>query len=824
MAAVDAAHQRQIENAIAAGEPEKAFAILENYADLRHADMPPVSKPALAATAKVPAAVRQFALGTTSTSVSVRRFCRKYLPKVGAPAASSLLALAADALDPFRPGDGLFGCFGGVASAIARTILDEKMSFEIQGANFAYAEADRYGKEVMDDVIFLVAATSYENLVRFCEYQWGAGRIAGLVQTEKRDWPHAEWNTPWSHQTVQETLAKNAKGWGETLVRWTSGRTMLLDEPSDDPVVKELARRVRDAGDVVFAKMRENLLVQYARHFQYGLLQEHRIAVCRNLLTVVPTLDPNLKKYFDRSVQDYKEKYPDEAKQATEPATGVAATVDPAAKAATASGDAPAPASVSPAASAAAGPGGERALRTMLRLAKALHLPKLHAEINRNLEEDLQDDEAPESGGQAEHEQVLAAVHRAILDHRATRPGVDTSARPRWGEDRTYVPDAVLENAPFADALADLLIGMVGPDHGLLLAASAATLLSREGLRRFGEAWARRPRTDEVLYDGVTGEILDALAERDITPVALLHAIFSTTGGEFPIELTQSWCRALAMLYIRGGEPGRTVTLELLARHPYPKDVNEYNNRRDFYDPLQSVMYAAWERQDADVLGLAFERFAIPYFWKGSKALMSKREPFYAARNYAARSDTGEGVPLADVWALASKAGRTAATVKAALRHAELCEAPRTYLDLASPEDFGGLGDDVLALLESSSPTVLASGLAVLSRVPAVVADRAEEAVTAAARGLTSTRSGAAKEAAVALAALANAHARVRQQAYAALADGLELEATPVLQAIMKSMKTVPGKLPSDARMRILELSKSDPGKFEKLAKPLLAA
>jgi len=34
----------------------------------------------------------------------------------------------------------------------------------------------------------------------------------------------------------------------------------------------------------------------------------------------------------------------------------------------------------------------------------------------------------------------------------------------------------------------------------------------------------------------------------------------------------------------------------------------------------------------------------------------------------------------------------------------------------------------------------------------------------------------------------------------------------------------VPGKLPSDARMRILELSKSDPGKFEKLAKPLLAA
>src|SRR5262245_2191442 len=100
MAAVTAAHQKQVETAIAAGAPEKAFAILESYADLRHADMPPVSKQALAAIAKDPAAVRRFVLGTTSMSVSVRRFCRKYLPKLGAPAATPLLALAADAFDP----------------------------------------------------------------------------------------------------------------------------------------------------------------------------------------------------------------------------------------------------------------------------------------------------------------------------------------------------------------------------------------------------------------------------------------------------------------------------------------------------------------------------------------------------------------------------------------------------------------------------------------------------------------------------------------------------------------------------------------------------
>src|SRR5262245_49531194 len=162
MGAVNAAHQKQIEKAIAAGEPEKAFAILQDYADLRHADMPPVSKPALAAIAKDPAAVRQFVLGATSTSLSVRRFCRKYLPKVGAPAASPLLALAADALDPFRPGDGLLGSFGGVVSPLARTILDEKMSFEIR-ENYAYSEAGRYGKEVMDDVVFMLGAASYDH-------------------------------------------------------------------------------------------------------------------------------------------------------------------------------------------------------------------------------------------------------------------------------------------------------------------------------------------------------------------------------------------------------------------------------------------------------------------------------------------------------------------------------------------------------------------------------------------------------------------------------------------------------------------------------------
>jgi hypothetical protein len=68
MAVISPAHQKQVESAIAGGKPEAAFSVLQGYADLRHADMPAVSKAALAALAKGPTAVRSFVLGTASTS------------------------------------------------------------------------------------------------------------------------------------------------------------------------------------------------------------------------------------------------------------------------------------------------------------------------------------------------------------------------------------------------------------------------------------------------------------------------------------------------------------------------------------------------------------------------------------------------------------------------------------------------------------------------------------------------------------------------------------------------------------------------------------
>jgi len=812
MAVITPAHQKQIEAAIAGGNPETPVSIIRGYADLRHADMPPVSKAALEKIAKNSSSVRSFVLGAASTSTSVRRFCRKYLPKLGECAAGPLLALAAESLDPFRPGEGLLGSFGGVVSPLARTILDEKMSFELK-PNHAYTEAGRYGKEAMDDVIFLVGAARYDHLVRLCEYQWGSYRVMGLVGDANRDWPNSDYIPPWAHQTVQETLAKNSERWGEALIRWTSGRTLLLDETSDDPVVVELTSRVRKGGAEAEAKLREALLVQYARNF-YGLSQEHRVALCRAMQAALEKLPPNLKAGFERTIEDYRRQYPGEAEEALR---GVEETPEGAAS------ETKAP-TTSAVASAAAGPGSERALLMLQKLAFEARLPRLHAAIRLSIHEDLRDEESPDSGGSAETEELLTAVHQAILEHRATRPGVNPKARPRFGEDTTYVPESIFENAPFAAGLADHLIQLIGPERGFGLAGAAATLLSREGLDRFGAAWSARANVSTAFYDGEGDRILDPLADRELAPVALLHALYSREETEFPLALGEAWQRAIAMLYLRGGDAGREKALDLLVRYPYPKEVGEYSNRRDFFGPHLSTMWAAWERRDAEMLAIGFERFALPYFWKGSKALLPQREPFFVRTGYAAASNTGEGVPLDEVWKVAASAGRIPAIVRASLEHAELCEAARTFLDLATPGDFAGFGEQVLPLLESSDPATLAAGLDVLGRAPAIAAEHAAEAVAAAARALSSTRTGAAKEAAVALAALGKAHPKIRPQAYSALADGLALEATPVLQAILKSMKDLPGELPGYARRRIVELSRTDPARFEKLSKPLLAA
>ena len=50
--AVSASQQKQIESSLAAGEIKAALDVIESFPDLRHTDMPPVSKGTLAALGK----------------------------------------------------------------------------------------------------------------------------------------------------------------------------------------------------------------------------------------------------------------------------------------------------------------------------------------------------------------------------------------------------------------------------------------------------------------------------------------------------------------------------------------------------------------------------------------------------------------------------------------------------------------------------------------------------------------------------------------------------------------------------------------------------
>lgn len=98
------------------------------------------------------------ALGFASTSPSIRRFCKKYFPKLGAVAATDLLYLFIESLDPLRPvasnADGLLGSCSGYASPLGQAIREKNISMEIRRPEIeVYSDASRLARDVLDPVM-----------------------------------------------------------------------------------------------------------------------------------------------------------------------------------------------------------------------------------------------------------------------------------------------------------------------------------------------------------------------------------------------------------------------------------------------------------------------------------------------------------------------------------------------------------------------------------------------------------------------------------------------------------------------------------------------
>src|SRR5215207_9400823 len=152
--------EARIEALLGAGHVREALVILADFPDLRHNDLPAVSKGTLKALAEDSDSVAALADALASVSPSIRRFSRKYVPKLG-DVGNLLLAHLVEAGDPFRrvteERPGLAGSFDGYASPVGQAIVDGRMSIRVREPA-VYSQAARYAREVAAAMVGATAA------------------------------------------------------------------------------------------------------------------------------------------------------------------------------------------------------------------------------------------------------------------------------------------------------------------------------------------------------------------------------------------------------------------------------------------------------------------------------------------------------------------------------------------------------------------------------------------------------------------------------------------------------------------------------------------
>jgi hypothetical protein len=809
--AVSASQQKQIESSLAAGEIKAALDVIESFPDLRHTDMPPVSKGTLAALGKNAKSTQALVIACASSSVSVRRFCRKYIPKLGDSAASPLLALLTESFDPFRPvpecGPGLLGSFGGFASPIAQHITEAKLGFEFKEPQ-AYSPASRYAKEVMDDLTFVLGAVSHEFLLRAREFIDASARAQVYGS-----WPHADFRNPYCAMDMSAHLTKDETRWGEAVLRYAN-RQLTIDLPSNDPVAQALTERFKKLPEAAQTTYRNDAGLLHCRTFRV-FTREHRMALYQAFTRRMAEGDKKNFNYFTRTLEEYRTEFPDEVA-----AVGQSA-------AAPAQADAPASSKAEPAQPSVAeglGPAGNFSLYVLLSLSRALGLKAAYDAVRKTLDEKGSELEASRAAAAPKDEQLLLAIHDFIVTSRTNHK--EKSARP-W-DDNTYVPEQSLRNASFDAALAELLTRCVADpalsEKRRTILDAAVTFLSLESMNRFAAAWPKS-FLDEPLSFEASRDVVDALAARQLAPAPLLRVLMASVFGE-------SWERAVALLYHRGGESGRAVARELALIYA-PPQANPHYKRRQFGEPYQSAVWAAWQAQDAEFLASACERCIMPYYMKGTQPMLPDVPPLFHSSNYASRTREQGGVPLSELWnhVRTSTPKRVPDILKAALKYAEADEFPRVLLELEGESKDSPLlemEDGVLELLESSQAAVVTTGLTVLSLLPALAGKRTDDAIRLSAQSLSATQVGTAKIACAALVALAETFEKQRQAILDKLSFALALENVALLQQVIRSIKQVRGSgkaalaLKKDTLTRLQELSDDDPAKFQKLVQSIL--
>lgn len=796
----------RVEAAVRRGAVAEAIAILESYTDLRAADLPALSKAALKDLAGHEAAVLELTQASVHPSSSVRRFVRKYLPKAGPHAAPAMLRTAVGCLDPMKPGTACDGFTNPLGAAIAR----QRLSFDPPKPPYNYSQAEKFARDVLENVLFLLASVSPPLFVRFREYSEALQpnfRYAEPVDLG-RDWPHSELFLPGTANWESGVLLGKCASLIEAIPVWADLR-LLLDEPQADPVAEELRQRCLELPEVSRENARRSLRLDAARWIG-SVPREQRGPL-------VPWLDARRKSpysvddsFYSKYLDDFLTKNPPEAS----PDPTLPAQPDPA--------EASAPLA--------------NCLVALLDLAGELGLKALRSEmlqaIGPERTEYLGFEEKPGGRWQAE------PGDEALLESVLATVGVGT--KPLYQE---RVPELKLRGAVWQPRLADLLLRLAGPEleafRGLApdgwewqpfgdesevnrrywylrqLNGFAYALLDEAGLDRWGE------RLGGVAFDwDVVRDMLNILEERALRPIRLLGAMRCRSTQALGDQAFQA---ALGRLYSRPEPAAHAAALALVAAIQLPRG-GEYYKRNACNDPYRWVCWAAWQRQDADLLAAALERCALSYHTKG-KPTVPEAPAHLALDTYAPSQREGKGVALEEVWRLVRRAHpeRVPRILQSLLSVAEHEDLPRVMLRVAAavePADLDAVREQVLEMLESSQAPVVGAALEALRRRPGLAGEEVFETV---ARSLASPSPGVAKEAAATVGALGAAHPALKERAQAALLEALGFDTATVLEQVLKSLKDVrTGPLDGGAEERLRELAARDAKRFDRLAQQLL--
>lgn len=884
--ALSLADQTTLDACLAAVDIPAALAILQCYPDLRHTDLPKVEKKVLAAIAAQPGAIRQLVLGFASLSPSIRRFCKKYYPKLGAAAAADLLYLFVESLDPLRPviqdSQGLLGSFGGYASPLGQVIQEAKLSLEIRRPEIeVYSDAARLTREVLEPLPAALAATDAETWLLAFEYYYGLGVFysmtpkdyqSPLAQHSPSLFYHVSYHIADGFKEVVRSRAKKADSQLLAAMQMWIERRLLLDEERwQTTPISPVCDRLRQYHHTYLTPM--NLYWFTADHFLW-FPQAERVDLYRQIQSSLQSLGGRDAGTVQAAfLRHYQDRYPDEAQAAnrSDPEPPFP-TPDSPADVPTLSSTLPSARSLQTNANFAADR--EDIYYHLLSLATWLDLHGIAQQLHR---EDLKNpwDETfpPVSTDPAvqQDEQLVVRLRQLAKDRVAL---VDVTADPYQGTRATKAYRSVLGPvlagiAADVDDYGDQLFKLLQRAIDQIVvqleiwdgAAAAEPEAARDREMQIERGYYHLIRLMEVallfLPDRQFPDWLHLWRDRadplhpfhhyaynpyDSLP-QLMEARFPTEAAFLLLDLQQdvrwphadsSWQWYLVQAYASGTERGRDVVKTSLQRGDL--SVNPHYARCHWHPAYQWMVFQWWDKQDVELLAIACDRCAIPMYWKGEKAYCPVVKTYRDDRGYAARTyESADGaIAVSDICQRVyhHDPERLAAIVE---HNLQLAGQERSACTLLL--GFATVATDLtpfqahltawLDLLESPETFAIATALQLFTTHPSLATDILPDLLLACDRALAASSTSVAKHALNCLGQLAIALTDAQDHVVTSLENSLYSETPSILEETLKVWKKLLGtvktmEFPTTAIDRLHELSIRDPKRYAKAVQHLL--